>query len=146
MDKVRVVCLNCGSVNAFPSAAEGKKIVCGRCQSPLPRPGEVLEPNEAGLQAVLANKSLPVVVDFYSTTCAPCHLMHPLVARLAHRRQGELLVVKANVEAHPGLASQLQIRAVPTFVVFSRGYEMGRTSGAMSEADFSLWVATTART
>ncbi len=145
MDKVKVVCLNCGAVNAFPPDAETKTVVCGRCRSPLPRPGEVLEPDQAGLDVVLANTNLPVLVDFYSTTCAPCHSMHPLVERLARRRQGEILVVKANVEVHPGLASQLQIRAVPTFVVFSRGYEVGRTSGAMSEADFSLWVANTAR-
>ena len=145
MDKAKVVCLSCGAVNAFPLEAEKKTVVCGRCRSPLPRPGEVLEPDQAGLEAVLANTSLPVLVDFYSTTCAPCHMMHPLVEGLARRRRGEILVVRANVEAHPGLASQLQIRAVPTFVVFSRGYELGRTSGAMSEADFSLWVANTAR-
>ena len=146
MDKVKVVCLTCGAVCAFPPDAEKKTVVCGRCRSPLPRPGEVLEPDQAGLDVALANTNLPVLVDFYSTTCAPCHMMHSLVERLARRRQGELLVVKANVEVHPGLASQLQIRAVPTFVVFSRGYEVGRTSGAMSEADFSLWVANTART
>lgn len=145
MEKVKVVCLTCGAVNAFPPDSEKKTVVCGRCRSPLPRPGEVLEPDQAGLDVALANTNLPVLVDFYSTTCAPCHMMHPLVERLARRRQGELLVVKANVEVHPGLASQLQIRAVPTFVVFSRGYEVGRTSGAMSEADFSLWVANTAR-
>jgi thioredoxin 2 len=145
MDKVKVFCPSCGSINAYPLAAEDKKVVCGRCKKPLPRPGEVLEPDETGLRSVLSNGSLPVLVDFYSTTCMPCHLMHPIVARLAGRHRGELLVVKANVEVHPGLASQLQIRAVPTFVVFSKGYEMGRTSGAMSEADFSLWVANTAR-
>jgi thioredoxin 2 len=145
MDKIKVFCPNCGSVNAFPLAAEDKKVLCGRCKSRLPKPGEVLEPDPAGLQNALANGSLPVLVDFYSTSCAPCHLMHPIVERLARRHRGELLVVKANVEAHSGLASQLQIQAVPTFVVFSKGYEMGRTSGAMSETDFSLWVANTAR-
>jgi thioredoxin len=145
MDKVKVFCPNCGSVNNFPQSAEGKTVVCGRCKRRLPQPGEVLEPDAAGLQNALANNSLPVLVDFYSTTCAPCHMMHPVVERLAYRHRGQLLVVKVNVEVHAGLASQLQIQAVPTFVVFSNGYEIGRTSGAMSETDFSLWVANTAR-
>lgn len=146
MDKVKVLCLQCGAVNAFPESAAGKKVVCGRCRSALPPPGEVLEPqDEAGLETLLGNRSLPVLVDFYSKTCAPCLLMHPILERLAGRRRGELLVVRVDVERHPALASSFKVQAVPTFVVLSRGYEVARTAGASSESDFSLWAAGAAR-
>jgi thioredoxin-like negative regulator of GroEL len=68
-------------------------------------------------------------------------MMHPLVERLAKRRAGELMVVKVNTDNSPGLATGFGVKAVPTFVVLSKGTERGRVSGAMSETDFSLWVA-----
>lgn len=146
MEKVKTVCLNCGAINAFPLSADGKKVVCGRCKAALSAPGGVLEPgDEASLEMLLGNPSLPVLVDFYSQTCAPCHMMHPIIERLAARRRGEILVVRIDVEKHPALASRFGIRAVPTFVILNRGYEIARTMGASSESEFSLWAAGAAR-
>ena len=141
MDMVKVSCLRCGATNNSPLDAKGKAVVCGRCKSPLPRPGAVLEPSLEELQVLIQGGRLPLLIDFYSPTCGPCHMMHPIVERLAERRKGELMIVKVNVDSQPELASSLGIQAVPTYVVFSQGYERGRTSGAMPEMDFSLWVA-----
>ncbi len=140
-EKVRVSCLHCGATNNFPLDAADKKVVCGRCRNRLPLPGTVLEPSEQAAFTLFQNSGLPVLVDFYSPTCAPCMMMHPVVERLAERRKGEIMVVKVNTDQSPGLAAQFGIRAVPTFIILSKGRERGRTSGAMQEADFSLWVA-----
>ncbi|MBP1769569.1 MAG: hypothetical protein H6P96_187, partial [Candidatus Aminicenantes bacterium] len=32
-DKIKVSCGVCGTTNAFPAAARGKTVVCGRCKS-----------------------------------------------------------------------------------------------------------------
>ena len=140
-EKIKVSCMRCGATNNFPVETTGKTVVCGRCKSPLPEPGSVLEPSLEEVQVLIQSGHLPILVDFYSTTCAPCHMMHPIVERLARRRMGELMTLKVNVERQPELASSLGIQAVPTFIVFSQGYERGRTSGAMAEMDLSLWVA-----
>jgi thioredoxin 2 len=146
VEKAKTICLTCGAVNAYPLETGGKKVVCGRCKTPLPPPGGVLDPGlEAEFEILISNGSLPVLVDFASQTCAPCHLMHPILERLAARRAGEIVVVRVDVERHPELAARFGIRAVPTFVVLSRGYETARTTGAMSESDFSLWAAGAAR-
>jgi len=68
-------------------------------------------------------------------------MMHPVVESLAKRRTGELMVVKLDVDQHPELGASFGVQAVPTFIVLRKGNEIGRTSGAMSEADFALWVA-----
>lgn len=142
--KVKVSCLNCGTVNNFPADAAGKTVVCGRCRTPLPVPGTVLEPPEQAAATLIQRSGLPLLIDFYSPTCGPCHMMHPLVERLAQRRAGELMVLKVNTDTSPSLAARFGIRGVPTFIVVSKGTERGRTSGAMGEADFSLWVASRA--
>ena len=142
-DKKKVSCLSCGATNNFPLAAD-KKVVCGRCRAPLPRPGEVVEISLNQLATLLFQAKLPLLVDFYSPNCAPCAMMHPVVDNLAQRRAGELMVLRLNVDSYPEVAGQFQIQGVPTFIVFRGGHEVGRAAGAMSEADFSLWVASRA--
>jgi thioredoxin 2 len=140
-EKVKVVCPDCGAVNNYPLGISGKKVVCGRCKSVLPEPGAVIEPLPNQIAHFLQNTSLPVLVDFYSPTCAPCHMMHPVVESLAQRKAGELMVVKINVDQNYQIAIQFGIQGVPTFLVLFKGLERGRTSGAMSETDLSLWLA-----
>ncbi len=140
-DKVKVSCGNCGTTNFFPAEARGKTVVCGRCKARLPEPGEVLEPGHEGIRGLFQNSSLPVLVDFYSPTCGPCHMMHPVLERLAARRAGEIAVVRIDVERHPGLAQEFGVRGVPTFIVIIKGAERARQTGAMDESSFSLWVA-----
>lgn len=140
-EKVKVSCIYCGATNNYPLEAEGKKVICGRCKNSLPVPGEVLELPAEQADNLLQSSKLPILIDFYSPTCAPCHVMHPVVEGLAKRRAGEVMTIKINVDNSPEFAAQFGIQGVPTFIIFHRGYERGRTTGAMSETDFSLWVA-----
>jgi len=85
--------------------------------------------------------SLPILLEFFSPTCAPCQMMHTVVDELAERREGEIMVLRVDVNQHAELAAALGVQGVPTFILFHKGYERARTSGAMPETDFSLWVA-----
>lgn len=140
----KVSCPFCGTTNFYPENPAGKKVACGRCKNPLPEPGLVVEPSIEGLWNLVRQSSLPILIDFYSPTCGPCAMMHPVVDRLAKRRAGEIMTVRLNVDAAPEVASAFRITAVPTFVVAAKGTERARTSGAMSEMDFSLWLASQA--
>lgn len=140
-EKSRVVCLYCGATNNYPLDASGKKVVCGHCKHSLPVPGTVIETLAEQAQVLFQNSGLPVLVDFYSPTCAPCLMMKSMVESLARRRAGELMVIKINVDLQPQIAAQFGIQAVPTFVILDKGQEQGRTTGAMNEADLVLWVA-----
>jgi thioredoxin 2 len=139
--KVKVSCGTCGTTNLVPVDAGGKTVVCGRCKSRLPEPGEILEPGPEGIVGLFQNSSLPVLVDFYSPTCGPCHLMHPILERLAVRRAGEVAVIRINVERYQELAREFGVQGVPTFIVVHRGAERGRTVGATDESSFALWAA-----
>ncbi len=140
-EKVKISCPSCGATNNYPTQSSGKKVVCGRCKKPLPSPGSIVEPTTGQANTLIQKSSLPVLVDFFSPTCAPCHVMHPILADLAKRRAGELMVLSLDVNTHGELAAALGVQGVPTFIIFHRGYERARVTGAMSETDFSLWVA-----
>jgi len=140
-EKVKVSCPNCGATNNYPLGFSGKTVVCGRCKHPLPEPGSVLELSAGQASGFFQNSKLPILVDFFSQTCAPCHMMHPVVKGFAKRRAGEIMVVRINVDLYPQVAAEFRVQGVPTFVILHKGYERGRTSGALPEADFALWVA-----
>ena len=140
-DKVRVSCLACGKTNHYPMSALGKKVVCGQCKQPLPKPGSVIEFSPEQTSTLIQESSLPILLEFYSTMCVHCQMMHTIVHDLAKRRAGELMVLQVDTNNHPELGASFGVQAVPTFIIFSKGFERARTSGALSEADFSLWVA-----
>jgi thioredoxin 2 len=141
--KVKVSCRFAARRISIPGLGR-KKVVCGRCRSELPEPGTVLEISVDGLYKMIQTSSLPVLVDFHSPTCGPCHIMHPIVERLSERRAGELMVVRFNIDQAPGVATGFRVHAVPTFLILHRGVERARSTGAMPETDFSLWVASAA--
>lgn len=143
-EKIKISCPGCGGTNQIDADAAGKTAVCGRCRTPLPKPGQVLEPTEEQLAVLIERAGLPLLIDFYSDTCAPCRMMHPVLESLAARRVGTLTVVRVNTAAHPEIAGAFRVQAVPTFVVIKRGTEVARTTGAMNEMDFSLWAASVA--
>ena len=140
-EKIKVSCFHCGRTNFYPIAPSGKKVVCGQCKKTLPNPGSVLEPTPQQIYNLIQNSSLPILADFYSPTCAPCHMMHPLVENLARRRIGDLMVLRINVNLYPDMGAAFGVQSVPTFLIMRKSTEIARTTGAMSEADLALWVA-----
>ena len=140
-EKVMVSCGVCGTTNNFPLDARGKTVRCGRCKSPLPEPGQIIEPDADGIMSLFHNSTLPVLADFYSPTCGPCHAMHPILERLAARRAGQIEVIRINVDSNLELARQFGVQGVPTFVIVHNGTERARTVGALDESSFALWAA-----
>jgi thioredoxin 2 len=94
----------------------------------------------ASFNALIRTASLPVLVDFWAPWCGPCQMVAPEVARLAALAAGELLVVKVNTEAQPGIGANMGIRSIPTFAVFTAGREVERSSGAMPAAQLRAFA------
>ena len=61
---------------------------------------------------------LPVLVEFMVGTSAQCHGMIPILEELAKELEGKLKIVLCDVEKSPGLARQLRLQSVPTFMLF----------------------------
>jgi thioredoxin 1 len=64
---------------------------------------------------------VPVLVDFWSPACGPCRLQEPVLSELADQAAGQFEVKKVNVWDSPELATQFQISAVPTLMIFKQG-------------------------
>ncbi|AUV81301.1 thioredoxin [Salinigranum rubrum] len=68
-----------------------------------------------------------VLVDFYADWCGPCKMLEPTVERVA--RETPAAVAKVDIDSLQGLASQYQVRGVPTLLLFSGGAPVERVVG-----------------
>lgn len=80
----------------------------------------------------LQQSSLPVVVEAWAPWCGPCRSMQPSLERLTQQYTGRVAVWKINVDERPDVVEALRLYGVPTVVVFQRGREITRQTGAQS--------------
>jgi len=82
-------------------------------------------------EELLAQSNVPVLVDFYADWCGPCQMMAAILERVNAQFQQQLRVVKIDTEKYPEVASQHQVQALPTLVLFKHGQPVERIEGVM---------------
>ena len=93
----------------------------------------------------LINSDQPVLVDFFAEWCGPCKAMAPILKDVVRQLDGAGRVIKVDIDKNPGLAQQLRIQGVPTFMVYRNGKQLWRQSG-MQSAQALLQVMRSAAT
>lgn len=83
----------------------------------------------SSFQELLAQTSKPILVDFYATWCGPCQMMVPILDQVSQQIGDRLQVVKIDSDKYPHLASQYNIEALPTLVLFKNGEPVDRIEG-----------------
>jgi len=131
MDTI-IVCPNCGVKNRIPAEKQHLTPKCGKCGARLSvADGTVLELSDQDFQQVVNNSTLPVLVDFYSPTCGPCHALAPVIEQLAGQYAGRALICKLDTSRHQMTATKFQIRGVPTLIFFKDGQPVDQVVGAV---------------
>lgn len=85
----------------------------------------------ANFEDMLQGSEMPVLVDFYATWCGPCQMMAKILEQVNSQLKGQLKVVKIDTDRYPQIASQHQIHALPTLVLFKGGRPVDRIEGVL---------------
>jgi thioredoxin len=82
-------------------------------------------------QEMIAESDLPVLVDFYATWCGPCQMMAKILEQVNAQMKQQLRVVKIDTDKYPQLATDHQVYALPTLVLFRKGQPVDRIEGVL---------------
>ncbi|WP_242900767.1 thioredoxin family protein [Actinomadura terrae] len=110
---------------------------CGRCHRPL---AWIAEADDTIFTEVVEGAPLPVVADFWAPWCAPCLRISPALERIAADLAGRMKLVKINVDDAAGLSGKLDVRHVPTLMVFHCGEAVARLPAGAPADQIRAWV------
>ncbi|UQD56611.1 thioredoxin [Flavobacterium sp. K5-23] len=83
----------------------------------------------------IINSEKPVLVDFYATWCGPCKVLGPVLKEVKDNLGDRVSIIKIDVDKNQPLASQYQVRGVPTMILFQNGKQLWRQSGVLEKND-----------
>jgi thioredoxin 1 len=109
----------------------------------MPHSSFIFDVNETDfLEKVLkASDKQPVLVDFWADWCPPCRFLTPVLEKVTQDYRGEVLLAKVEVDENMRLAGRYKLRGFPTVILFIRGEEAGRFSGARSEPQVRTFIS-----
>jgi thioredoxin 1 len=81
------------------------------------------------------NQKKPVLVDFFAAWCGPCKMMSPILKDVKDELKEKIAIIKIDVDKNKALASDYQVRGVPTLVLFKEGKQVWRQSGMVQKRD-----------
>jgi len=84
---------------------------------------------------------LPVLVDFWAEWCGPCRMVAPILEELSKEFEGQLKVVKLDVESNPGVAQAYNIRGIPALLLFKNGEVADQRIGALPKHQLKAWLS-----
>ena len=95
---------------------------------------DVMNVSDENFNAEVLQSELPVLLDLWAPWCGPCKAIAPTVEALAGAYDGQLKVVKLNVDDNPKTPANYNVRGIPNLILFKGGEVQEQIVGAVPRA------------
>ena len=96
--------------------------------------------SDASFSRDVLQSDVPVLVDFWAPWCGPCHMVAPVLEKVAQKYAGRVKVAKLNVDENPRSAQQYQTFSIPTLILFRNGQAVGKLVGAHPQTNIEQLI------
>jgi putative thioredoxin len=90
--------------------------------------------------AIERSKTVPVVVDLWAEWCGPCKTLGPILERVVAETDGQVELVKVDVDRNPQVASAFRAQSIPAVHALAGGSVVDSFIGALPEHDVRAFV------
>jgi thioredoxin 1 len=89
---------------------------------------------EQSFEEEVLQSEKPVIVDFWAEWCGPCHAVAPVLDRIVDESNGDLKLVKVNIDEQPALSQRFGVQSIPTMILFKNGEPAAAAIGAQPKS------------
>ncbi|NJD91910.1 MAG: thioredoxin [Geobacter sp.] len=101
---------------------------------------KVLTLGDNNFEAEVIQSSVPVLVDFWATWCAPCKAIAPTIDAMADEYEGKIKVGKVNVDDSQATPAKYGVRGIPTVILFKDGKVVDQIVGAVPKSQLEALI------
>ena len=84
----------------------------------------------ADFREIVSSKK-PVLIDFFAEWCGPCKTLAPILKELATELGDDVVIIKIDIDKNKILAQKLNVRSVPTLMIYKEESLLWRQSGVV---------------
>ena len=94
-----------------------------------------LDVTDATFQTEVVERShtVPVIVDFWAPWCGPCKSLTPILERAIAATEGQVELVKLNIDENPGATQAFHVQSIPAVFVIKDGKVVHNFTGGQSD-------------
>jgi putative thioredoxin len=84
-------------------------------------------------EVVELSHTVPVIVDFWAPWCGPCKSLTPILERATAATDGQVALVKLNIDENPGVTQAFHVQSIPAVFVIKDGKVIHNFTGGQSD-------------
>ena len=101
---------------------------------------EIIHVTDENFEEVVSQPNVTVLVDFWAPWCGPCRMLAPSLDAAAEQYNGRAVIAKYNVDENSQVATENNIRGIPTLLVYKNGEIVGQHTGAMGKSELMAFI------